>query len=123
MAATTSADFLSQTVAPSGFGKSTLVMVEALSIITGLPLLGLEPVEQAKVWYWGEDPMDELQRQFAALMLHFNIDPAKIVGRLFVDSGRTTKITIAEQTKTGAKIVRPSMASPTTHPLRQGYCM
>ncbi len=99
--------FLSQTVAPSGFGKSTLVMVEALSIITGLSLLGLEPVEKAKVWYWGEDPMDELQRQFAALMLHFNIDPGKVVGRLFVDSGRKSKITIAEQTKNGAKVVRP----------------
>lgn len=40
-------------------------------------------------------------------MLHYEIDPLTVVGRLFVDSGRTSKITIAEQTKNGAKIVRP----------------
>ena len=99
--------FLSQTVGLSGIGKTILDMVEALAIITGRPLLGVKPDEQTNVWYWGEDPMDELQRRFAAAALHYEIDPEKIVGHLFVDSGRTTKIIIAEQTRTGAKIVRP----------------
>jgi AAA domain len=99
--------FLSQTVGLSGIGKTFLGMAEALAIITGRALLGVKPDEQTNVWYWGEDPMDELQRRFTAAALHYQIDPKEIAGHLFLDSGRTTKIVIAEQTKTGAKIVRP----------------
>jgi hypothetical protein len=99
--------FLSETVGLSGIGKSFLEIAEALAIITGRALLGITPDEQTNVWYWGEDPMDELQRRFAAAMLHYEIEPKEVVGHLFLDSGRTTKIVIAEQTKTGAKIVRP----------------
>jgi hypothetical protein len=100
--------FLSQTVAFGGVGKSFQAMVEALAIVTNRPLLGVEPDEQTNVWYWnGEDPMDELQRRFAAARLHYGIAPTAIEGRLFVDSGRKTKIIVATQTRTGALIARP----------------
>jgi AAA domain len=100
--------YVSITVAQPGVGKSSLAMVEGLAITTGRPLLGVPPDERVNVWYWnGEDPMDELQRRITAAMLHYRIAPAEIRGRLFVDTGRETKIIIAEQTRTGAVIARP----------------
>lgn len=70
------------------------------------PLLGVTPNEKTSVWYWnGEDPI-ELQRRIAAACLHYEIDRSEIEGRLFLDTGRKTKIIIAEQTRTGVKIAR-----------------
>ncbi len=100
--------FISETVAPGGFGKSSLAIMEALAIATGRALLGIAPDEATKVWIWnGEDPMEELQRRIIGAALHYGIDQTEIKGRLFVDTGRETKIIIAEQTKTGAIIARP----------------
>jgi hypothetical protein len=100
--------FISETVAPGGYGKSSLAMTESLSIVTGRPLLGVVPAERANVWIWnGEDPMEELQRRIIAAALHYEIPPAEIEKGLFVDTGRETKIIIAEQTKTGAVVARP----------------
>ena len=100
--------FISETVAPGAYGKSSLVTTEALAIVTGRPLLGVTPDEQCKVWYWnGEDPMEELQRRIVAACLRHGIDRSEIESRLFVDTGRKMKIVIAEQMKTGAQIMRP----------------
>ena len=100
--------FISETVAPGAYGKSTLAMTEALAIVTGRALLGVIPDERANVWIWnGEDPMEEMQRRIVAAALHYEIDPTEIEGRLFVDTGRETKIIIAEQTRTGAIVARP----------------
>ena len=39
---------------------------------TGRALLGDAPVCPLRVWYWnGGDPMDELERRFAAASLHY----------------------------------------------------
>jgi hypothetical protein len=55
--------FISETIAPGAYGKSTLATTEALAIVTVRPLLGVTPNERANVWIWnGEDPMEELQR-------------------------------------------------------------
>lgn len=100
--------FVSETVAPGAYGKSTLALTEALSIVTGRDLLGIAPNERANVWIWnGEDPAEELQRRIVAAALFHNIAPREIRGRLFVDTGRETKIIIAEQTSTGARVARP----------------
>jgi hypothetical protein len=64
----------------------------------------------------GEDPMEELQRRIIAAALHYGIGRGEIDGRLFVDTGRETKIIIAEQTR------RPGQQSPapsSTQSLRQ----
>ena len=59
--------FISETVAPGGYGKSTLAMTEGLAIVTGRPLLNVTPDERANVWIWnGEDPLEELQRRIMA---------------------------------------------------------
>ncbi len=100
--------FISQTVAPGGVGKSSIVLVELLAIVTGRPLLGVIPQERVCGWYWnGEDPDDELDRRLWAPLIHYEIEREEIDGRLFYDSGRKTKIIIAEQTRNGAKIARP----------------
>ena len=100
--------FVTATVAPGGIGKSSLSIVEALTIITGRPLLGVEPSESCPVWLWnGEDPQEELDRRIAAACVHYGIRRSEIEGRLFVDTGRQMKIIIAEQTRSGAQIARP----------------
>jgi hypothetical protein len=100
--------FISETVAPGAYGKSSLAIAEALAIVTGRALLDVTPDERANAWIWnGEDPMEELQRRIIAAALYYEIDPTEIEGRLFVDTGRDQKIIIAEQTKIGAIVARP----------------
>ncbi len=100
--------FISETVAPGAYGKSTLAMTEALAIASGRSLLGVIPDERTNVWIWnGEDPLEELQRRIVAAAMHYEIDPTEIEGRLFVDTGRETKIIIAEQARAGAIVARP----------------
>ena len=63
--------FISETVAPGAYGKSTLAITEALAICTGRTLLGVIPDGRANVWYWnGEDPLEELERRLAAAYQH-----------------------------------------------------
>jgi hypothetical protein len=100
--------FLSTTVAPGGVGKSSLVLVEALAMVTGRPLLGIHPSERLRVWYWcGEDPLEEIERRVAAICLHYGIQPEEIEDRLFLDSGRTSEIILATTTKAGAVLAQP----------------
>ena len=100
--------FLSTTVAPSGIGKSSLTVPEILAICTGRALLDIMPDEQTNVWLWnGEDPKDELDRRIMSAAVHYGLEAGDLAGRLFVDTGRSMKIVIAEQTKSGTVIARP----------------
>jgi hypothetical protein len=100
-------EFLTLTVAPGGVGKSSLGIVEALAIATSKPLLGIAPNERTNVWYFnGEDPQSELERRVAAAGKHYGIDPAETNGRLFVDSGRSSAIRLAEMGPNGARIAQ-----------------
>jgi hypothetical protein len=100
--------FVSSTIAPGGVGKSSLVLIEALAMATGRPLLDVQPEKRLRVWYWnGEDPKVETERRVAAACIHYGIAHADLDGWLFVDSGRDAKIVIAEANKDGAKIMRP----------------
>lgn len=100
--------YVSATVAPGGLGKSSLLLVEALAMVTGRPLLGAAPEKPLRVWYFnGEDPADEIERRIAAACLHHGIRPEEIEGRLFVDSGRTTEIVIAHESRDGVTVARP----------------
>jgi hypothetical protein len=100
--------FGSATIAPGGVGKSSLIIVEALAMATGRPLLGIKPKQRCRVWYWnGEDPIEEIDRRIAAGCLHFGIGAEDLDGWLFVNSGRDTEIVIAKQTRDGAVIAAP----------------
>jgi hypothetical protein len=101
--------FVSTTIAPGGLGKSSLVIVEALAMVTQRPLLGVTAEEACRVWIWnGEDPREETERRVAAACIHFGIKSAEVSpSDLFVDSGRDTEICIAVQDKMGAKVAVP----------------
>jgi hypothetical protein len=100
--------FVSATVAPSGVGKSSLEIVEALAMASGKPLLGVRPKAPLRVWLWnGEDPMDELQRRVAAGMLHYGLTREDLDGRLWLDTGREQEIVLATETREGARIATP----------------
>lgn len=100
--------FLSAIFSPGGGAKSSKLIVEALAMVTCEPLLGVQPLQLLRVWYWnGEDPKEELDRRFAGACKHYGIKPEDSGDRLFIDSGRTMPIVIAEETKSGAKIAAP----------------
>lgn len=100
--------FVSATVAPSGVGKSSLEIVEALAMASGKPLLGVQPRGRFRVWLWnGEDPMDELNRRVAAAMQLHGLTREDIGDRLFVDSGRNVEIILATEGRDGVKIAEP----------------
>src|SRR5262249_52910026 len=65
---------VSATIAPGGFGKTTLGMVEAVSMATCRNLLGEQPEARLRVWYHnGEDNLEELNRRLAAICMHNKI--------------------------------------------------
>lgn len=101
--------FVSLLISTGGVGKSSLAITEALALATGKPLLRMIPDEGAqRVWYWnGEDPIDELHRRVAAASKHYGLSEEDIGDRLFVDSGRTMPIVIAEEDK---RVVRLNQA-------------
>ncbi|CAO4195781.1 AAA family ATPase [Methylorubrum extorquens] len=100
--------YVSTTVAPSGLGKSSLALVEAVAMVSGKDLLGERPTDPLRVWYWnGEDPADELQRRVMAVALHYELRPQDIGGRLFINSGRDTEINIAQQNRDGVTVAAP----------------
>lgn len=100
--------FVSATFAPGGVGKTILLIVEALAMATGRPLLGAKTREPLTVWLVNlEDPREELERRIAAVCLHYDIDPAEIDGRLYVDSGREAEVVIARSTRQGVEVCAP----------------
>ena len=88
-----------------GVGKTSMQIVEALAIVTGKPLLGEEVRERCNVWIINlEDPLEEMQRRLVAAMLHFNIAPEDVEGRLFLDAGRDIQIMFASQGRDGIQV-------------------
>ena len=86
----------SLTVSPGGLGKSSLLIVEALAMVSGKPLLGSAPPRPLRVSLWnGEDPNDELERRIAAAVMHYGLTAGDVEDRLTVDSGRAMPICIA----------------------------
>ncbi|MGY8677109.1 AAA family ATPase [Bradyrhizobium sp. UFLA05-153] len=99
---------VSATISTGGIGKSYLLIAESLAMVSNQDLLGVQPDEQLRVWYWnGEEPELELQRRFGAAIKHYGLTPDDLGARLFMDSGSSMPIVIAEDTKNGIKIAVP----------------
>jgi hypothetical protein len=106
--------FLTATVAPGGMGKSSLIIVEALSMVTQKPLLGVTVYEPLKVLYWcGEDPKDELDRRFSAAMDHYGLTQSDLGERLYVVSGRDMGLKLAYHERQDAKLNDEDIAALT----------
>lgn len=98
--------FVSATVAPGAVGKSSLVLAEALAMVSGKPLLGTTPAQKLRVWLWNlEDPIEETTRRVQPTAKFYGLNPDDIGDRLFVDSGRDQSMVIATTTRNGAVII------------------
>ena len=94
--------YISVTASAGGIGKTSAIIVEALAIATGKPLLGTAVKQQTNVWVINlEDPMSEMQMRTIAAMQHYNIKPEEIKGRLFMDGEDTMQITLAAESRDG----------------------
>lgn len=103
------AGFISCTVSPGGVGKTTLALIEAISICLGRGLIGTKPARQAKVLHINlEDPEDELYRRVQAICDVFQIDPKELEGRLFINSGRKQKLVVADLDSSGNMVATPA---------------
>ena len=102
--------FVTATVAAPGVGKSTLTMQEAVAIATGDQRLTGDPIKiSGPTWiYNGEDPLDELQRRLAAIIIHWSLDPNIVGSRVFLNSGRTRRLIVA-QTMGDAVVATPDV--------------
>ncbi|WP_182849680.1 AAA family ATPase [Pelagerythrobacter aerophilus] len=101
--------FLSLDIAPGGLGKSSLKVVEALSLTSGHQLLG-KAIHGGpyRVWVYNlEDPAEETERRFVAAAKHYNLGPEHFGDRLYADTGREQALCIAEETHDGARIIKP----------------
>jgi hypothetical protein len=94
--------YISVTASAGGIGKTSAIIVEALAIATGRPLLGVDVKEQTNVWIINlEDPISEMQMRTIAAMQHYDIKPEDIKGRLFMDGEDTMQITLAAEGRDG----------------------
>jgi len=87
---------VSATIAPGGTGKTSLVMVEAVSLATARNLLGEQPEERCRVWlHNGEDSREELNRRVVAICQHYKIPQQELQGWLFLTSGTEMALKVA----------------------------
>lgn len=100
--------YITVLVAPGGTGKTLYSMAVALALASGKPLLG-DPVHvRVKVWVFNlEDPMEEMERRVAAMMLRHGLTRADLEGYLFLHSGRDRRLAMANLTDDGHTIVHP----------------
>ena len=90
--------YVSATVAPGGGSKTTLLLTDAIALVTNRNLIGNEPKNGCNAWHYNlEDPLDELKRRAIAICMKFDIDPKDIKDKLFLDSGRDRKLIVAEK--------------------------
>jgi len=90
--------FVSATIANGGMGKSLLKIAEFLACATGLPLLGITPIERVRTLYWnGDDPYVEVERRIHAACQHFKIDLKQLLEEhwLFVGARKEQPLCIA----------------------------
>lgn len=98
-------------IAPGGLGKTTFMIGTALAMVLGQSILK-HSVRNGPlcVWLWNlEDSGDELARSIIGAMKHWEMEPATIEGRLFVNSGLDgDQLCIATQNhQDGPRIVAP----------------
>jgi hypothetical protein len=100
--------YVSADISPGGVGKTSLLLVEAIAMASSRNLIGALPPRPLTVWYVNlEDPLEEIERRIAAILLHYQIKPEEIEGRLYINSGRDTPLVVAEKHGDKTIVVRP----------------
>lgn len=99
------AGFTTLTISRGGIGKSTLVMLEALSVASGIQLTHAPLLERGNVWYYNtEDPADELKRRFLGMCQYHQFDPAAM-SNYVLSSGRTAPLRFVADRKVNKSLV------------------
>ena len=94
--------YISVLASAGGVGKTSLTIVEALSIATGMPLLDEEVHDQGNVWLINlEDPRSELNMRVLAAMKHYGLKKDDVYGKLFIDGEDDIKIVMAAEGRDG----------------------
>lgn len=88
--------FLVLTGGTYGIAKSTLTIIDALSMVTGRCLLTKEPLRRPlRAWLYNtEDPREEVERKVAAVMKFYGLTGDDIGDRLFIDTSRENKLIV-----------------------------
>lgn len=87
--------FITVLVSPGGIGKSTITLLDSLSICTGKALSGFGVVKQGPcLIYNAEDPLDEIERRTAAMAKYHGV-PLKSLDNLHLMSGRRNPLVFA----------------------------
>jgi hypothetical protein len=95
-------------VAPGGTGKSAYAMGMVLSIVADKPFLGEHVFRRVNGAIFNlEDPMDELNRRLAALMMRHRVSNEDVAGRFFLDDGEDRGLTMAALDEEGFNVVHP----------------
>jgi len=99
------------TVAPGGYGKTSLEICNSLEMVTGRGLIGpAPPVGPLNVGYWNaEDPDEEIERRIAAACIRHKIDPAALQGKLFLGSRLSGKQRVASLDHSGNVVFDTAM--------------
>lgn len=106
--------FVSVLVAPGGTGKSAYAMALGISLAARRSFLGDHIFSQVNVAVINlDDPMDELERRVAAVMLAHNIRRADLEGRLFLEDCDGHGLTLAAPAKddNGFYVANPDEAA------------
>ncbi|HEY9091901.1 AAA family ATPase [Parasphingorhabdus sp.] len=100
---------LTTVISPGGVGKSGLLTASALSLASGINIIGIAPYSGPQtVWLWNlEDDRIELNRQVAANSIAHSISPEGCADRLYVDSGIDQRLCMAIEGPEGFMIVEP----------------
>ncbi len=95
-------------VAPGGTGKTQAAMAIAMAMARGETILGHHVHFQTNTWILNlEDPLDEMDRRLAALMIHHGVTRESLTGSLFMHSGRDRRICMGVRDPDGQLIVFP----------------
>jgi hypothetical protein len=100
--------FVSVLVSPGGTGKSALAMAIVMELVANRKLLGPHVFSQVNGAIFNlEDPMEELNRRTAALMIHHRISRDELEGRLFLHDGEGRGLKLASLDEDGFTVAYP----------------
>ena len=103
---------VSATIAPGGRCKTTISMIEGVSMACGRNLITGKPLEEGPLTVLllnGEEPQDEIDRRLAAIRRHFDVSQSDIGGRLMVRSVRKEQFHFALQSQQGRAVVNTEL--------------
>lgn len=103
--------FISATVAQGGVGKSSITLLEAISVASGRSLTGVPVHQKGAVWIHNtEDPQDELARRTIAAAQHHHV-PLQELDDLHLTSGRTAPLILAVGNRGEVTENKPAIAA------------